>query len=114
MKGIFGDDAFATSAPEQEAGGKAKAMGPPKPILAVWQVPAAKLSRGSKRSAIEAFTDHSELWQWLQEAEVGQMYRSELCSKEASVRSVGISRFAESYQHICDETLSGETPLKLI
>ena len=84
--GIFGDDAFATSAPEQEAGGKAKSMGPPKPILAVWQLPSAKLSRGGKRSTIEAFNDHNELWEWLKDAEPGQLYRSELCSNEPSVR----------------------------
>ena len=62
--GIFGDDAFATGAQEQEAGGKTKSMAPPEPILALWQLPSVKLSRGGKRSAIEAFNDNSDLWEW--------------------------------------------------
>ena len=113
--GIFDDEAFGADAGAKESGSKGKnTMGPVRPILAVWQVPASKLYRGSKRSAMEAFGSQEVLWKWLQEAETGQMYRSELCSKEPAIRGEGIPRLAESYQSVCEEILSDQSPLKHI
>ena len=78
------------------------------PILAAWQVPSVKLLRPGKRSRIDAVDSYEELWVWMKESEKGQLYHSEFCSEDPIIRGVALSRFCESYQHLCDYVVSTE------
>ena len=100
------DDGFGfDSLPIRAPSGAAKELNP---ILAAWQVPSVKLLRPGKRSRIDAVNSYEELWAWMKESEKGQLYHSEFCSEDPIIRGVALSRFCESYQHLCEYVVSTE------
>ena len=93
--GIFGE----TAAAEPDRAIDQKRKRPKGDILPIWEAPAAKFLRAGKKCAIENH-DLSELWKYLQKPHpLGYPHYCELCNSKATVRGVGISRWAESMRN---------------
>ena len=73
--------------------------------LSPWDLPAAKLLRLGKKSSLEDATSYEQLWSHLSASNKHQDYGSELCSDEATIRGVAISRYAEVWLSLCTAIL---------
>ena len=82
-------------------------------VLYQWELLPARALQPGKRSRLEAALTYEQLWDWMAEAPTKTcLYKSELCSKKAVYRGVGLSRFAQTMQAVCEAYVNESDGLK--
>ena len=82
-------------------------------VLYQWELLPVRALQPGKRSRLEAATTYEQLYTWMAEAPTKKcLYRSELCSTKAVYRGVGLSRFAQCWQAVCEAYVAGTDGMK--
>ena len=81
-----------------------------KPVLPPYATPPSRLYRPGQKSAAAECDTFQELWDWLagSDKESKYPYRCEFLSTDPVYRGVALSRYAQSWENVCNEFVANE------